>query len=379
MKLNLLTFLFSLIACCGFSQITVTNATFPVAGDTLKTVFDGMPVNIDINPAGGNIDATWDFSGLQGVLNETVYRPASEGEAYDDFPSADLVTSFGLAGENYYRVTDNQVQFIGYQGPDPANLGINLSVQIDPPVIDRRAPIEFSDIFTEDGAILVAVAADDIPGPLLDSFAITPDSLRLRITIDRSSFVEGWGSVIIPGGTYSAIREKRVELTETRLDIKLGIGPFAEWLDVTDIIGLDFLGVDTTTTYRFYGETSKEPIAIVTVDDIDNDQVLFVDYKFNDVSTNVQYVNDGKPDILAYPNPAIEDVRLEMMNLNSGKYRVKIYNILGLEVWKKDYTIYGDRIVKVDISNFRKGTYLYSLINENGKTIATKRLVVMRP
>ncbi len=379
MKSTVLSILFSFSVFCLTAQITVTNATFPAAGDTLKTVFDGMPTNIVINPTGGAIGATWDFSGLQGVLTEQVFRPASEANGADQFPNADLFSGFGLAGENFYKITPNTFELIGYEGPDPANFGLNLSVPITPALIERRAPLEFTDTYSADGAILIAVSADDIPGGILDSFALTPDSLRLRIANERIGFVEGWGEVTIPGGTYDVIREKRTEYTETRLDIKIGIGPFAEWIDVTDIAGLDFLGADTTTTYTFLGETSKEPIAVVTVDDVDNDVVLFVEYKFNDATTNVTYVNNGKPDIVAYPNPAIESIRLEMMNLQSGDYTIKIYNILGVEIWKDNYTVNGDRIVKVDISEFRKGTYLYSLVNENGKTISTKRLIVMRP
>ncbi len=123
----------------------------------------------------------------------------------------------------------------------------------------------------------------------------------------------------------------------------------------------------------------KEPIAVVTVDNENNDLVQLVEYKYNDVTTNINYVNSGRPDILAYPNPAISDVRFQFWNLPSGKYNLKIYNILGVVVWERKYSINGDRTEKIDLSNFRKGTYLYSLINANGKAISTKRLMVMRP
>lgn len=81
----------------------------------------------------------------------------------------------------------------------------------------------------------------------------------------------------------------------------------------------------------------------------------------------------------AFPNPAIVNVRFEFTNLIPGNYKVSIFNILGAEVWKNYYYISGQRIEKVDISNLRKGTYLYSLQDDRGKTIATKRLVVVRP
>ncbi|MFT5385120.1 MAG: hypothetical protein ACI81W_002525, partial [Saprospiraceae bacterium] len=229
MKLNLLSILFSLMTCSVSAQITVTNATFPAAGDTLKTVFDGMPVNVDINPGGGVINATWNFTNLQGMLRETVFRPAAEGSAADQFPGANLVTGFGVAGENYYKITDNKYELIGYQGPDPANLGLNLSVHISPPIVEKRAPLNFTDSYSDEGAVLIPIAASDIPGGILDSFPITPDSIRLRIAIDRSGFVEGWGTLMIPGGNYNVLREKRIELTETRLDAKIGAGPFSVW------------------------------------------------------------------------------------------------------------------------------------------------------
>ena len=37
------------------------------------------------------------------------------------------------------------------------------------------------------------------------------------------------------------------------------------------------------------------------------------------------------------------------------------------------------KTIKLDISKLRKGTYLYSLTDAKGKTIATRRLMVIRP
>lgn len=379
MRLTILSIFFFSSFFVLDAQVTITNSTFPAAGDTLRTVFDGLPNNITVNPAGGAIGASWNFSALQGVLRQVTYRPASEGAGAASFPGADLVTISNAIGENYYKLDEGALRFIGYQGPDPAGFGLDLSVNLNPTLQERIAPMSFGDTYSDEGAILLPISADDLPGAILDSFPIAPDSLRMRVAIDRTGFAEGWGTMTIPGGTYDVLREKRTEETETRLDIKVGIGPFAEWIDVTDIVGLDFLGKDTTTTYRFYAADVKEPIAIVTVDNENNDQVRFVEYKYNDVTTNIRYVNNGKPDLLAYPNPAIEDIRFEFMNLPAGRYQVKILNILGVELWKKNYYIQGDFMTPVDISDFRKGTYLYSLINESGKTISTKRLIVMRP
>ena len=380
MKSIILTGVFLILAFAIHAQISITDAYFPEEGDTLKTAIDGMPSGIIINPSGGTVDQSWNFNSVQGMSTEVIYRPASEGDASAEYPSADLVVFLDPVGETYFDKTATTFELIGYQGLDPANLGISLLVHLNPPLIERRAPLNFLDFGNSNAAILIPFAAEDIPGGILDSLPITPDSIRLRIAIERTSIVDGWGHVSIPGGTYDVLREKQIEERETLMDVKIGIGPLSQWIDVTDLIGgFDFLGKDTTTTYSFYNDTEKEAIAVVTVDNTDNDIVNSIEYKDNGIQTSIRYVDTGKPDLVAYPNPAIDDVRIDFFNLPSSSYTLKIYNILGIVVWEKKYAISGDRSEKINLTNLRKGTYLYSLVTDNGKIISTKRLMIMRP
>ena len=75
----------------SYSQITVTSATFPVAGDTLRYAVDDRPM-IDAQsvytPPG--IDQTWDLRQLQArVLFNQVYLPARTGKNAAAFPGAE--------------------------------------------------------------------------------------------------------------------------------------------------------------------------------------------------------------------------------------------------------------------------------------------------
>ena len=89
---------------------------------------------------------------------------------------------------------------------------------------------------------------------------------------------------------------------------------------------------------------------------------------------------DQKPNIYAYPNPAIDQVRFDILNIPKGKYDLNIYNILGVKVWSNNYDFRNSvDTIQLDVNNFKKGTYLYSLVNEKGKTLATRRLVILRP
>jgi hypothetical protein len=377
MRSDLLTGIFLLFSLTAISQITITDSYFPAAGDTLKTAFDGMPSGIVINPSGGSTDQHWDFSTAQGIPRQTIYRPASAGSANAEFPTANLVVLFEPANETYYKKSATTFELVGYEGLDPASIGINLTVHLNPTLIERRAPLNFIDFATSATNVLLPFAADEIPEEILDQLPITPDSIRLRIAIDRTTIVDGWGTATIPGGVYEVLREKQIEMRETLMDVK--IGPLIGWIDVTDELPFDFLGKDTITAYHFYSNDEKEAIANVFVDNENNNIVNSIEYKDNGVTSSIRYVSNGKPDMIAYPNPAIEDVRFEFFNLPSAVYTLKIYNILGVVVWEKKYALSGNRSEKIDLSNLRKGTYLYSLTNDNGKIISTKRLLIMRP
>ncbi len=379
MKLFLLTScLFGYFGICGFAQITVTNTTFPDAGDTLLIAIDNLPEAIEITPPGG--EQSWNFSNLSAPFTQSlIYRPASEGEVSEEVPSADIFTKFTPESESYYKVTDNTFELIAFYGQDPAGLGLNTFAKFEPPIVERRAPMNFFDQNISSSALLITFATEDIPQEVLDNLPIpvTPDSVRLRVAMDRVDLVDAWGSLILPGGTYDVLREKRTEFRETRIDLKF---PVIGWQDWTDIIApfLAPIGSDTTVTYNFFSNEAKEVIAIVTMDSQEENATQVI-YKSNDIINKVKTVVSRRPGIYAFPNPAINDVRLEFTDLKPAYYSIKIFNILGIEVFEKKYWVDGTRTEKIDLTNLRKGIYLYSLENESGKTLITKRLMILRP
>ncbi len=371
------TLLFALLlsAASVIAQITITSENFPSIGDTLRVAVDNLPGNIPITPGGTNL--RWDFSSLQSpFVREVVVRAASEGEHVYNFGNANQMIPLSQESEAYYRATNSTYQMVGIFGKDPLNFGIELSTRFDPPIVERRSPMRYRDDRQTESAFAYPFSTDDLPNAILDQLPITPDSLRIRFTSKRRDIVDAWGKLIIPGDIYNVLREKRTEIRETRVDSKIG---FFGWQDITDLIpNSNLVKKDTTVYYYFFSNEAKEPIAIVTMDK-QQEKAIRVEYKANDLTTDVQNVASMKPGVYAFPNPAIVNARFEFSNLRPGNYKLTIYNILGAEVWSERYYINGQRIEKVDISSLRKGTYLYSLQDERGKTLVTKRLVVVRP
>ena len=370
---------FSALCFGATAQITVTSATFPVAGDTLMYVIDNDPFNV--NPAtlpGGN--QLWDFTTLQiSQTAETVYRSAGAGMNTNSYPGADLVI-IGQTGETYFNVTANKFEALGYSGGDPAGLGLNVLAKFSPVVVERFSPLNFFDINSQMTDLSLPFSTDQLPDSLFQGAPFTPDSIRVRLNTSRLEVVDGWGTCQIPGGSYPVLRQKRTEYTTTNLDVYLG--GFLGWVDVSQFGGggfSDFLGTDTTITYRFISGTEKEEIAIATMSN-DLSTVEAVRYKNNGLSDAAEPGDSpGSANIQAHPNPAVEFVNFNCSNLPRDNYTLKIYNIVGKVVWKANYALNGNKVIYLALDDFKKGAYLYSLSDGRGNIIGTKRLVILKP
>lgn len=364
------------------AQITVTAATFPAVGDTFRYAIDLAPAGTNfITPPGEN--QSWDFSDLQFEQTlETVYLPPGEGASNASFPGAELLVK-GITGESYFNVTNNKVELLGYAGGDPANFGVNVLARFVPSIIERRSPLNFFDVNQQTTNLSLPFSTDALPDSLVANIPGIDliDSIRVRINFQRLEVVDGWGELKIPGMPMPTpvLREKRTQYTTTNLDVHSFIGWIPVPLDPGTGGLANFLGTDTTVTYRFYSNIHKEELAILTLNNEQNavDQAVF---KNIDMLTSMpDFDAPGAASIQAFPNPAIQWVRFDCSNLPADDYTLKIFNIVGKVVWKESHYIAGKRSIKVDLEEFKKGTYLYSLVNGDGTIIGTKRLVIVKP
>ncbi len=379
LKMKKFYLFFALVAFAAnlFAQITVTDASFPAAGDTLKYATDLDPDGVVITPANTN-STVWDFSGLgPTVKSETVFRAAAEGSAAAEFPTANLVTiSEGGQNETYYSVSATSFTNLGFFGVDPTGgLPIPTTFRFDPPVAERRAPMNILDITQSASSLGIAFAIADL-GPLADSLgplAGIADSIRIRGTAERLDFVDAHGSLTIPGGTYDVLREKRTEYRDTRLDIHSFLG----WQDITDLIPAggfgDGLGTDTTITYLFFSNTEKEIIAEVNTGS-DGLVPQSVTYKDNGVVSNNSEVFGTDLEVLVSPNPANEQAVFTLKNRVSGDYSLRLMDARGQVALRSNLTQTDNAI---QLQGMSSGTYFYQVFDENNRAVASGKLLIV--
>lgn len=367
------------------AQITITNAVFPVAGDTLHYASDTNPVGVNpATPPGGN--QTWIFTGLaKDNTSVVIFKAANTGMHFMSFPGAELVQTAAI-GETYFNVTASKFESMGYAGADPTGFGLMVNALFQPALIERRAPVNFFDINSQTSSLSLKFPTDQPPlSTIFGNLPVNVDSLRILRTTNRQDVIDAWGTCQIPGGQYPVLREKRTDYVTTGAEVYVALFPgFGTWLDISTVIGggggggLPGLGTDTTITYRFLTGTEKEEIAAATMSN-DLSTVSTMRFK-NNPTVDAPVLNaPGIASISAFPNPAIDWVRFDYTNLPQDQYTLKIFNIIGKEVWKETYQLVGTHHFRVELENFKKGTYLYSLSDKKGNIIGTKRLVVLKP
>ena len=365
---------FLLLSVSKEAQITISPHSLPQIGDTLRQMVDNMPVGASLGNAGE--DQVWDYSTLQGMyVLETVFQSQTSGRHASRFPGANAVLFLSGGIESYFSLGEDKMKEVGVSGGDPLNLNLELIGRYVPPISGKKANISYGDSFTEQSSLVFPIAAGQLPDTLFAEFPFTPDSIRLRVQLSRNEVVDAWGLLLLREAMFEVVRLKREEHSISRIDVKSGFFP---WIDISDLMGIDELGSQRTVSYYYYDEFSKEPVLSLTLDEDEN--ITRADYIYNEITA--ADVFEGFPDesgLYLSPNPSYGFIALSFINLNPGRYNVRIMNILGVSKWESNYRIDGNKRVMVDISHLDAGTYLYSLLDRNNNILSTRRLVIIRP
>lgn len=361
-------------------QTTVTNASFPRVGDTLRTVTDLTFTGFDPSMVGA--DLSWDFTSLAaGPGVEVVYLDVDNAPAKDSFPEADMyISGEGLGQDIYYRTSNNRIVEVGRDGFDPILGAVEISVAVEGNSVLRRAPVSFGDTYDDDYGFALEIDISTLPDSLQAIFEnpiLMADAIRVFVDIEVEEEVDAWGTLTLPSRSHDVLRIKRTTTTNSTLEALtvagwIDLGAFAAFLP--DLVG-DLLQETVVDSYVFIADDSKELVASVTIDSVTN--VTSTVYRVDNLSVNTADVPALKGDVTAFPNPSFGNLNFSFAGLPTDNYRVEIYNILGAKSWSGNSK--GKQLLEADVQDLRPGIYLYRVYNSKGTKITTKRLMVVRP
>lgn len=200
-----------------------------------------------------------------------------------------------------------------------------------------------------------------------------PDSCRITYNITEDIVVDGEGTLYMPTEVNAVYRQKVNEKRTIKIETKRG----SVWKDITaQVPGIPL--IKYSEILRFV--SSDSGILLADVELKDDILPTRVEFKTHPMMTRIISEEPTRPDIFAYPNPSFDVVRFQMSDLLYGKYKLKIFNILGVPVKEIQVEVDDPRkTITLDLSELQRGTYLYRLEDAFGRTIKTKRVVLIQP
>jgi hypothetical protein len=344
------------IALCitgtSFGQITLADSDFADGGDTVRI---STTTDLAIDYASTGTNYTWDFSGLVAedqTLRE--YNSMAGAPAFMTFifgafaPVAYQATNYAstdaipldLLGP-LLPVNISDMSLVSKNTSSAINsIGYSLTIEGTPvPVksdeIETRyeLPVDYGNVYSSTGY------TDLDMNPIQDIHWIQHRQ--------RSSNVDGWGSITTPFGTFDALRIRH-DITE---EDSLYFGFVGTWIPVP---------VPPTVVYEWWANGELDPILRITVSDVlGSDVVTGIEYRDLYLGLDAG-IEEQTIAIGIYPNPAQEIITLEGVSAGSS------YSIVNAEGRMVHSGVVTSSTNDIDIHAFAEGTYHVIIRSEIG-------------
>ena len=296
-----LTIFFSAEALLG--QIVIDKGDMPVKNDTVR-ISTGLNIElIDVSETGENI--TWDYSGLipfrqkldtfvspgetpAGLLFSLISDFASRTGGNLPFPGFEISNMYQYykSDNDAYKVKGFSVSLQGFPVPAP----------FSNPDILYKFPLTYGSSDSSHSGVEINV----------------PETGFVKVDRHRKNYVDGWGTLITPYGTFEVIRVKS-EVSEYD----------SVYIDSQEMgIGVPY----SYTEYKWLGKYQKVPL--LTVRDIVGGLVV----EYVDSVRNVLNINEKQQVVNSvnfYPNPVNKKAVLEFELPSTKKLTVSLYDSYG--------------------------------------------------
>lgn len=326
----------------GNAQISLTSATAPTARMAHKTREADSTSAKQLNVGAIGANQTWNFSTL--VLDPnvpvslTTYATTAGAPKASSFPTATIISRTGLdnsQGVNYQRI--NATEWVSLGDVDSAGT-VNVAAE---PTVNFKYPFTFNSNFKDTA---------NFEDPDLGT-----------ITVFGTTTGDAWGSVRTSLGTFNALRVKRVYVANVSFQ------GFPISLNVTN--------------NEWWTATHAAPVLLHSRIIVDFSAFGILDTVYNATILTAQTV--GTQEVAenhiakAYPNPAIENVTLDLDLPSTTKVSALIIGTNGQGFTSHSFgeLAAGKQTQSLNVSNLPSGVYQVILMSDKGK-IGLQKIIV---
>jgi hypothetical protein len=306
---------------------------------------DTFAPGFSLGNAGAN--QTWDFSALLvNDLDTVSFLDPSSTPYGNDFPNANLAVKQASLGDvmAYLVLSSAGLDLVGIAG-DVLDMGQTFVLHQNPPARIAQFPFTYLDTYNNVTVIDTTVDASGFGIPLVDS-------ARYKNIQDRDFLADGYGSLELPVGNFTGVL--RVKEINHQKD-SIWVHSFFGWALYQD-------SSYTDSTFTWWNGTKGYYLA-----QAEYEGGSLVSLRYEDP------VIVGRPDprsgaFAVHPNPSTDRVVFE----TDGKvYDLFIMDMQGRILVQEKLS---SSQAEVNMSNLSKGFYMYTLIDQRGRTRITGRL-----
>ena len=366
MKKLMTILILSLASVYSFAQITITTADMPSASDTfrLSTTIDSQ----GLNPVLSGANFNWDFSTLvpDSQRVDTLFPVGSTPFLYQVFFNNPFSPSYNASyAKRGFEISippavelTEVFNYIKNSSSASDNVGFGANINGVPASV-KNTPIDKEYIFPMDYTNGTTSTTS------LSEFELTVPTLgHYGQGMERITSVDGWGSLVLPNGTYNVLRVKSV-------------------LTKVDTIYIDQFMTGFTTPrpeeieYKWLAAGTGIPVLKVVTNAGIVSQIEYQDDFYTPVNVKEQAIMNS---VVVFPNPTKHHLVIDYNSSVSGDLKVNLKDILGknIGVVYQNFTAKGTNKLIVNLAqhSIKPGIYFVELMVDD-KAYYTEKIVVV--
>ncbi len=340
-----------------------------VGKNSFHCIYEGYmePTMFDKNAKG-----FYDLSFLKSPWSITeTYQKANAGKYAKLFPKATMVHLKTNNEEEYLMIKNGGLYSLGKVVDVQSTRGKQMVVRYLPSKrifqTGSKKGSKYNNNYTQE----IRFSKLDFVTPLF-----TEDSIKIVAIVNEQVTVIGEGPMLLPNFNHEVQKHESMMDSKVSVKVKKGKGQWTETnISPTAILPKELCPINAKFyQVKFLSDVVKN---VVVMYDLFNDGVRNFSFQQNEISPLSINIDHEDSHVIAHPNPTFGAISFELFNYPFGNYKLEVYNVIGKKILSADFNAGDGRSLQADLSSLKKGTYLYSIFDGNGKKITTKRVSII--
>jgi len=369
-NISLIIFLFLIHTQNGFGQL------FPKIGDSLSIIKTQLRSVPGEDLYGEN--NIWNYLFLDApYVEDLLFMNPSLGSAKDFFNDAEILSVGANGDERYYKESKGKIIEVGRFGSYNWFLGNKYLIQYQTSPIIKKNDYKLNDRYKDFTSFYISMDVEDLESLGIEITPMLTDKVRFNFEIDKTVILDSKGDLLLPFGNYKVMRTREEVEVECKITIPSNLG----WKELPSrhIIRNDGkVQTGKVNLTNFYYWTADQGYPILSIEQIE-EGLYDVVYLNEDASSNVPRLSNKEKDVIAFPNPTFGEITFKLQNYPAGIYNLQIYDIVNKLKYSEKFNVRDNGKMETNLGFLIEGTYLYSIIDERGEKLTTKRVVIIRP